>query len=105
MTQHLLERKTVELPQGRVAYTDAGSGPAALFVHGVFLNADLWRNLIPGVTDVRRCIAVDLPMHGATAVRADADVSLEGLAAVLEDVCAALDLDQVDLVGNDTGGA
>src|SRR2546421_6344484 len=102
---HLLDRQTVELPQGRIAYADEGTGPAALFVHGVFLNADLWRNVIPGVSDIRRCIAVDLPVHGATAVGPDADVSLDGLATVLEDLCDALDLERIDLVANDTGGA
>src|SRR5947209_8767263 len=102
---HLLDRQTVELPQGRIAYADQGAGPAALFVHGVFLNADLWRNVIPGVSDIRRCIAVDLPVHGATVVGPDADVSLDGLTTVLEDLCDALDLDQVDVVANDTGGA
>jgi pimeloyl-ACP methyl ester carboxylesterase len=102
---HLLDRQTVELPQGRIAYADQGSGPAALFVHGVFLNADLWRNVIPGVSDLRRCIAVDLPAHGATAAGPHTDVSLDGLATVLGDLCDALDLEQVDLVANDTGGA
>ena len=44
-----------------------GAGaPAALFVHGVLVNADLWRNVIWDVADMRRCIAPDLPAHGAT---------------------------------------
>ena len=56
--------------------------PAALFVHGVLVNADLWRNVIFDVADLRRCIAPDLPAHGATpAGSPDADLSLNGLAA------------------------
>ena len=47
--------------------------PAALFVHGVLVNADLWRNVIWDVADLRRCIAPDLPAHGATPVPADDD--------------------------------
>ena len=58
---------------GDVAYVDHGDARrcrAALFVHGVLVNADLWRNVIWDVADVRRCIAPDLPAHGATPVPA-----------------------------------
>ncbi|HVA09730.1 MAG TPA: alpha/beta hydrolase [Acidimicrobiales bacterium] len=101
----LLPRSTVSLSAGAVAYADQGSGRTALFVHGVLVNADLWRNTIEGVQDMRRCIAVDLPAHGATPSDARADMSLTGLAAMLEELCEVLDVGEVDLVGNDTGGA
>jgi pimeloyl-ACP methyl ester carboxylesterase len=111
----LLPRRTIRLSRGEVAYVDHGRGgadgasdaPAALFVHGVLVNADLWRNVIWDVADVRRCIAPDLPAHGATAVPADpaAALSLNGLAAMLDELCEALGLDRVDVVANDTGGA
>jgi pimeloyl-ACP methyl ester carboxylesterase len=97
--------KTVATPTGQIAYTEVGEGPAALFVHGVFLNSRLWRDVIAGVADVRRCIAVDLPGHGRTGPLDGCDYSLTALARVLEEVCDALGLDQVDLVANDTGGA
>ncbi len=68
----LLPRRTISLSRGDVAYVDHGDGdrvaPAALFVHGVLVNADIWRNVIWSVADVRRCIAPDLPAHGATPV-------------------------------------
>jgi pimeloyl-ACP methyl ester carboxylesterase len=60
------------------------------------------------VADVRRCIAPDLPAHGATpggGEGAAADLSLVGLAALLDELCGRLGLDQVDVVANDTGGA
>jgi pimeloyl-ACP methyl ester carboxylesterase len=104
-THQLMTRTTVSLPSGEVAYAEAGQGPAALFVHGVLVNADLWRNAIWDVSDMRRCIAPDLPAHGASPVTPRSDVSLSGLAEMLEELCQALDLEQVDLVGNDTGGA
>src|SRR5262249_30927032 len=53
-------------PIGDIAYAERGRGPAALFVHGVFLNHDLWRHVVDRVADTRRCIAVDLLGHGAT---------------------------------------
>jgi len=108
----LLPRRTVRLGHGHgdVAYVDHGDRalPAALFVHGVLVNADLWRNAIWGLADARRCIAPDLPAHGATpgvGANAAADLSLEGLAALLNELCGHLGLDQVDVVANDTGGA
>ena len=107
----LLPRTTISLGQGDVAYVDHGNGnasaPAALFVHGVLVNADIWRNVIWDVADMRRCIAPDLPAHGATPASEDAatDLSLDGLAAVLNELCERLGLARVDVVANDTGGA
>ena len=94
-----------------MAYVDQGDAregaPAALFVHGVLVNADIWRNVFWNVADMRRCIGPDLPAHGATPVPADehADLSLHGIAAMLDELCERLELAQVDLVANDTGGA
>ena len=91
-----------------IAFVDVGDAgaPAALFVHGVLVNADLWRNVIFDVADLRRCVAVDLPAHGASPAGSDAaDLSLTGLATMLDGLCAVLSLDQVDVVANDTGGA
>jgi len=98
-------RRTVETRSGPVSYVDVGVGPISLFVHGVGMNSFLWRNVIAGLGDERRCIALDLPLHGHTPARPDQDFSLPGLATVVEDFCDALDLHDIDLVGNDTGGA
>jgi pimeloyl-ACP methyl ester carboxylesterase len=104
----LLPRRTISLGRGDVAFVDQGEGDtAALFVHGVLVNADIWRNVIWDVADMRRCIAPDLPAHGATRVpdSRTADLSLNGLAALLDELCERLGLAQVDVVANDTGGA
>lgn len=90
---------------GEVSYLDVGEGPVALFVHGVFVNAHLWRNVIAPAREVRRCIAVDLPAHGRTMSSPTWDYSLPALATMLAELCDHLGVDQVDLVGNDTGGA
>jgi pimeloyl-ACP methyl ester carboxylesterase len=104
-TTELLARSTVTLSAGDIAYADLGNGPSALFVHGVLVNADLWRHAMAGVADQRRCIAPDLPAHGSSPAGPDADLTLVGLAELLEELCATLGLGQVDLVCNDTGGA
>ena len=99
------EKKRVHTPVGEIAYVDRGNGPAALFVHGVFVNSYLWRHVINGVADMRRCIAIDLMSHGDTVVSEDHDISLRAQAQMLEAFCESLGLDRVDLVANDTGGA
>ena len=74
-------------------------------MHGVFLNGYLWRHVLARLSDIRRCIAIDLLAHGETRTAADADLSFTEVAEMLEVFCEALDLAQVDLVGNDSGGA
>src|SRR6266567_4765398 len=95
---------TVETPSGRISYASAGFGPVALFVHGVVLNKHLWRHQLAGLSDIRRCIAVDLLAHGDTEIAPDQDVSVTANAKMLREVLDDLKIDQVDLVGNDSGG-
>jgi len=104
-TQLSPDRRHVTTPLGELAYIDVGDGPPALFVHGVFLNGHLWHGVVDGVRDLRRCIAVDLPGHGASPLADGQDLSFAGHADLLAAACDALGLDTVDLVGNDTGGA
>src|SRR6266478_7538872 len=68
--------RSIEIPSGRISYTEAGSGPVALFVHGVVLNKHLWRHQLSGMSDIRRCIAVDLLAHGDTEIEPNQDVSV-----------------------------
>ena len=94
----------VETPSGRIGYVQAGSGPVALFVHGVLLNKHMWRRQLDALSDVRRCIAVDLLAHGDTEIAFDQNVSVTTNAKMLKEVLDALQIDQVDLIGNDSGG-
>jgi pimeloyl-ACP methyl ester carboxylesterase len=98
-----METRTVKTRSGDMAYVEAGQGRVALFVHGVAMSSHLWRNVIAALRDERRCIAIDLPAHGATPARPA--YSLPALADAIEDFCDALDLTGIDLVANDTGGA
>jgi pimeloyl-ACP methyl ester carboxylesterase len=96
--------QTIQTPSGRIAYTEQGTGPVALFVHGVLLNKHLWRHQLAHLSDIRRCIAVDLLAHGETDIAGDQDVSVTANAKMLEQFLDALNVDQADLVGNDSGG-
>jgi pimeloyl-ACP methyl ester carboxylesterase len=96
--------QTIQTPSGRIAYTEQGTGPVALFVHGVLLNKHLWRHQLAHLSDIRRCIAVDLLAHGETDIAGDQDVSVTANAKMLEQFLDALNVEQADLVGNDSGG-
>lgn len=98
-------RKTVRTVHGEVVCADVGEGPATLFVHGVGTGGYLWRNVIGALKGERRCVAIDLPLHGLTPAAPGQDFSLPALAEFVEDFCEALGLAEVDLVANDTGGA
>jgi pimeloyl-ACP methyl ester carboxylesterase len=99
-------RSQVHTRSGPASCIDTGGlGRAALFVHGVGTSSYLWRHVIGQLDGQRRCVAFDLPLHGQTPAAADQDFSLPGLARFLADCCDALELADVDLVANDTGGA
>ena len=97
-------RRNVQTASGRISYVERGSGPVALFVHGVLLNGHLWRHQLEELSDIRRCIAVDLLAHGETEIAPDQDVSVTANAEMLKQFLDALKVNQVDLVGNDSGG-
>lgn len=96
--------RTVTTPSGRISYRESGEGPVALFVHGVLLNGHLWRHQLSELSDIRRCIAVDLLAHGDTEISPAQDVSVTANAKMLVEFLDALQVEQVDLVGNDSGG-
>ena len=98
------QRRFVETPSGRIAYVERGSGPVALFVHGVLVNGYLWRHQLTELSALRRCIAIDLMAHGATEIEANQDVSSAAHALMLRQFLDAMQIDAVDLVGNDGGG-
>jgi pimeloyl-ACP methyl ester carboxylesterase len=99
-------RKRAMTQLGPVSYIDTGGqGRPVLFVHGVATSSYLWRNVIGLLGSERRCVAIDLPLCGQTPAAPDQDFSLPGLADFVAACCDALELRDIDLVANDTGGA
>jgi pimeloyl-ACP methyl ester carboxylesterase len=98
-------RRFADVESGRIAYFEEGEGPAALFVHGVPLNGYHWRHVIDRARHRRRCIAIDLMGLGYSEISPKQDVSFAAQARMLAQVLDALGIKQVDLVGNDSGGA
>lgn len=96
----------VKLPQGTIHYRESGEGPPVVFVHGLLVDGRLWRKVTPLLSDRFRCIVPDLPLGSHVApMNPDADLSPPGLARVLAGFMQALELQDVTLVANDTGGA
>ena len=100
------ENKEVRLPQGTIRYREAGSGPTIVFVHGYLVDGRLWDGVVDSLSDRFRCIAPDWPIAAhQVAMSPDADLSPPGIASLIADFLAELELEDVTIVGNDSGGA
>lgn len=97
----------MELPQGRLQWFDAGAGPALIFVHGGFVNANVWRKIVPPLTEAGlRCVTLDLPFGSHTVpMREDADLSERGIVDLVAGAIEEIGVERATLVGMDTGGA
>jgi pimeloyl-ACP methyl ester carboxylesterase len=100
------QRRDVSLPTGTIRYREAGEGPPVVFVHGFLVDGRLWDGVVDGLADRCRCIAPDWPMGSQqVAMKPDADLSPYGIADLIASFLEALDLTDVTIVGNDSGGA
>jgi pimeloyl-ACP methyl ester carboxylesterase len=98
--------KEIQLVQGTIRYRDEGSGDPIVFVHGLLVNGELWRDVAPRLAADFRVITPDWPLGSQElALREDADVTPPGIAKLIADFLDALELENVTIVGNDTGGA
>jgi pimeloyl-ACP methyl ester carboxylesterase len=99
--------KQIELSAGTIEYQDTGGdGPALVLLHGLMMDASLWDGPIADLAADHRCIAPTLPLGAHRhAMNAGADLSLPGIARLAAELIDRLDLRDVTLVGNDTGGA
>src|ERR1700733_6373182 len=98
------------LKQATIEYQEFGpqdsAHPPVFFVHGVLVNGELWRGVAEELARRGyRCIVPTLPLGSHTIPVNDAGVlSLPGVAGIVNDAIAALDLSGVPLVGSDPGG-
>jgi pimeloyl-ACP methyl ester carboxylesterase len=98
----------IRLPQGTIRYGDTGGdGPVAVFVHGFMMGGDIWDRVTARLSAQGiRCITPTWPLGAhKVAMNPDADLSFPGVAEIVARFLEALDLDDVILVGNDSGGA
>ncbi|WP_327113919.1 alpha/beta hydrolase [Nocardia sp. NBC_01730] len=96
----------VDLAGGRIRYHETGEGAPVVFVHGLLVNADLWRKVVPAIAAAGyRCIAPDWPLGAHEIPVPDAELTPIGVADLIAAFLERLDLTDVTLVANDTGGA
>ena len=81
-----------------------GEGPTIVFVHGALVNANLWRKVVPRLDGFKR-VTLDLPLGShLDPMPKEADMRPPALADLIADSLEALELDNVTVVGSDTGG-
>jgi pimeloyl-ACP methyl ester carboxylesterase len=98
--------KRVELSAGTVEYDDTGDGPVVVPLHGLLMDGSLWDGVVADLAADHRCVVPTLPLGAhRQAMRAGADLSLPGIARLVGEFLDRLDLRDVTLAGNDTGGA
>lgn len=98
-------RRHVALPQGDIAYVEAGHGPAVLFIHGWPLNGFQWRHVIARLAGQRRCIAPDLMGLGYSEVPERQGLAPSDQALMLSEFMKRLGVDSFDVISNDSGTA
>jgi pimeloyl-ACP methyl ester carboxylesterase len=99
--------RRIELSAGTIEYLDTGGdAPAVVLLGGLLMDASLWTDVVAELAGEHRCIAPTLPMGAHRhAMDPGADLSPRGLARIVSELLERLELDDVTLVGNDTGGA
>jgi pimeloyl-ACP methyl ester carboxylesterase len=99
--------RAIELAAGPIEYQDTGGeGPTVLLLHGLLMDGSLWDDVIADLSRDHRCVVPTLPLgahrHG---MAAEADLSLSGVAGLVQELIERLGLRDVTVVGVDTGGA
>lgn len=97
------ELKYLELHGDRIAYRDAGDGPAVLLIHGMAGSSATWHAIIPQLSKNYRVIAPDLLGHGMSA-KPRGDYSLGAFAVFLRDLLDELEVDRATVIGQSLGG-
>ena len=94
----------IELSAGTIDYEDTGGdGPVVVLLPGLLMDATLWAQVVADLPS--RCIVPTLPLGAhRRAMRPDADLSPRGIGRLVGELLERLELDDVTLVGNDTGG-
>jgi pimeloyl-ACP methyl ester carboxylesterase len=94
------------LSAGPIEYDDSGAGSPIVLLHGLLMDSTLWDGPVAELVSNHRCVVPTLPLGAhRRPMNADADLSLPGVARLVEEFLERLGLEDVTLVGNDTGGA
>jgi pimeloyl-ACP methyl ester carboxylesterase len=86
-------------------YIDVGQGPVIVFIHGLFLNSQVWQQQINKLSTQYRCIAIDLWGHGQSRSIPANTQSLLDVASQIKILLQQLNINEYHLVGHDCGAA
>jgi len=87
-----------------IEYTDTGTGSTILFVHGVYVTGAVWNDVVAELGDGFRCVAPTWPLGAHSTPTDGADLGAEAAARRIVHFMEVLDLTDVTVVANDTGG-
>lgn len=96
---------TVVIDNVEIEYNDMGSGPPLVFVHGVYVTGALWDDVAARLSGAHRCIVPTWPFGAQRKpVGPGVDIGVEAAGRRILKLLEVLDLSNVTLVANDTGG-
>jgi pimeloyl-ACP methyl ester carboxylesterase len=87
-----------------IEYADTGTGPTILFVHGVYVTGEVWNDVVTALGDGFRCLVPTWPLGAHRTPTEGADLGADAAARRIVHFMEALDLSEVTVVANDTGG-
>lgn len=96
-------RQFVDIGHTNVSYQKLGAGPNLLFVHGWPLNGNTWRNVVPHLDGYTRYV-LDLPGSGESKATEKTPLTVRGHVDSVIRFIDRVGLDEVVLVGQDSGG-
>jgi pimeloyl-ACP methyl ester carboxylesterase len=98
--------QTLDLTAATIDYEDTGAdGPVVLFVHGLLVSGTLWRKVVAEL-DGFRCVVPTMPLGSHRVPAGDRSaLTPTGVADLLAEFMERLELTDVTIVANDTGGA
>ena len=98
-------RKRVAVLDTEMSYVDVGEGDPIVFLHGNPTSSYLWRNIIPHVSDIARCLAPDLIGMGQSGKSPTYSYRFVDHARYLDAWFDAMNLSKAILVIHDWGSA
>jgi pimeloyl-ACP methyl ester carboxylesterase len=99
-----VEERWLELPDGRMRYLKAGSGPALILIHGLMGYSFSWRFTIPALAPYATVYAIDNLGAGLSTATERMDCAVRATAERVLQFVDALGIKNFDLLGTSHGG-
>lgn len=99
-----IEERWLDLPDGRMRYLKAGSGPALILIHGLMGYSFSWRFTIPALVPHATVYAIDNLGAGLSPANEGIDCTARATAERILQFADALGIKDFDLLGTSQGG-